>query len=89
MEVFEWFVVADVKQMATVAMSDESAVFDFPGVRMFFGFFPAVKRFAVEELDKAFFGIGGVQRLGGGENYRDGNGEKQIRFHAAENKRMR
>jgi len=63
MEVFEWLFVADVEQVAAIAVRHQRAVLDFPGVGVFFGFFPAIKSFAVEKLDEAFFGIGGEQRL--------------------------
>jgi hypothetical protein len=84
MEIFEWLVVTDIKQVATIAMGDERAVFDFPGLRIFLGFFPAVERFAVEKLDEAYVGISAEERLGGRENDSGGEGEEQISFHAAE-----
>jgi hypothetical protein len=84
-EVFEGFIVANVEQMATVAMGDERAVFDFPGVGVFFGFLPTVESFAIEKLDEAFLGIGRENR--GCDQGRKSEGKKQNRFHAAENRR--
>jgi hypothetical protein len=86
MKVFEWLVVADIEQMAAVTVSDQRAVFDFPGVRAFFSLFPTVESFAIKELDEAFLGIGGEERLRGREDDGGGKGEKQISFHPAENK---
>jgi hypothetical protein len=86
MKVFEWLIIANIEEMAAVTVSDERAIFDFPGVRIFFGLFPAVERFAIEELDKAFFGISGIsskEKLGRREESGGSEGNKQISFHAA------
>jgi hypothetical protein len=88
MKVFEWLVVADVEQMAAVAVGDERAVFDLPGIGMFFGLFPAVESFTIEELDKAFFGIGSDYSLRGCGNDDGRACEKQVEFHAPENRAM-
>jgi len=39
--------------------SDEGAVFDFPGISVIDGGFPAGESFAIEDGGEAFFGIGG------------------------------
>jgi shikimate dehydrogenase len=88
MKVFEWLFVADVEQMTAVTMGDERAIFNLPGVGMFFGLFPAVKSFAIEELDEAFFGIGSDYGLRGRGTDNGRACEKQIEFHAAKNRGM-
>jgi len=87
-KVFERLVITNIKQMAAIPVGDQSTVFDLPGIGMFFGFFQPFKVFAVEELDKAIFGIGGAKRLRRGEQCGGAEGEEQISFHAAENKRL-
>src|SRR5947209_4663806 len=87
-EVFERLVIADIKQVATIAVGNESATFNFPGIRVFFGLFPAVKSFAVKELDETVVGVGGENRLERRKQNDRGEGEEQISFHAAENKPM-
>lgn len=63
MEILERFFIADVEQVAAIPMGYQRAVFNFPCVWMFLGFFPTVESFAVEELNEAFFGIGCEERL--------------------------
>src|ERR1051326_4237141 len=63
MKILERFFITDVIEMAAISMSYQSATFDFPGVRMFLSLFPAGESFAIEQLNKAFFRIGGKERL--------------------------
>jgi len=42
-----------------LAAGDEGTVFDFPGVSVVDGGFPAGERCAIEDSGEAFFGIGG------------------------------
>jgi hypothetical protein len=67
-------------------MGDERAIFDFPCVGVFLGFFPAVEGLGIEKLDEAFLEIGREERLGGSENGYGSKGEKQFQFHVTENK---
>jgi hypothetical protein len=86
MEVFEWLLVADVEQVAAIAMGDQSAILDFPCAGVLFRFFPAIESLAIEKLDEAFLGIGGEEQLRGRKDGGGSEGEKQISFHVAENK---
>ena len=58
-EVFEGVGVAHVEDVGGLAAGDEGAVFDFPGISVVDGGFPAGESFAIEDGGEAFFGIGG------------------------------
>src|SRR6266545_396463 len=74
-EVFERFLVADIKQMIARTVGDERALLDFPGAWAFGGRLPAVEGFAIENAHESFLGVsraeagdGNVQKNAGGNN---------------------
>ena len=57
-EVFEGVGVASVENVGRLTAGDKGAVFDFPGIWIVDGGFPAAESFAIENGGEAFFGIG-------------------------------
>ena len=59
LEILERFFIADVKQVAAVAMRHQRAVRNAPGVRVLHRRLPAGKSFAVKQAGEAFLDLGG------------------------------
>jgi hypothetical protein len=56
MEIFEGFVIADIKNVASLTVANQGAIFDFPAGLVLI-YFPAIHRLAIEKAHKSGFGI--------------------------------
>src|SRR5690348_4811291 len=75
--------------MTAIAVRDECAIPDGPGIGVFLGGFPASKRFAVEERSKSWFDRSPKGSGAGHKQAADANHIKEVWFHAAEIKPAR
>ena len=79
-EIFERLFVTDIIQVTSIAMGHESAIFELPGVLMFFGCLPAIETFAVTKLHKACVIIRCGERSCGGKR-KSGQKAVGVEFH--------
>lgn len=78
LEVFEWLFVADVEQVTAITARHQSAVLDFPGVRVFDRHFPASEAFPVKNAHKAIFTL---RERGRGKRKENCRHQRESRFH--------
>ena len=71
--------------MIALAMGDERAVLDLPGIRVFGRRFPTVEGFAVEDGHEAFLGFGCVEA---GDGTGQCNCGQECGFHGADFRRI-
>jgi len=86
-KILERLGIANVEQVASIAMRHQGAVFDLPGVGVFFGGFPSVEGGAIKKRSKSGFHL---RRTAGGRKWKIqdncGENEGQVDFHVAESK---
>src|ERR1043166_451873 len=87
MEAFERHWIADVKEMAGVALGYERAVLNFPGFLVLFSHFPTVETFSVAKVLETGLLVGRHRRRRA-DSYRCGQHEQKCGFHSGDIKRV-
>ncbi len=87
LEVFKWFFIAHIKEVAAFAASDQSAVFDFPRIRVLRGFLPAIESLTIKDGLEAIIAGGVLAGEGKGGNGEEDTERKEGRFHRRDYRR--